>query len=141
MLSSISKNDISQIARYLSGYFFSLSTVYFNSSLNVATAFIFYCQINPTCLLSTNKVFSNITDVVPLKRSRPCCNSQHISARLHSGKFSSDKKISFVLNLLVVHGSSHKTMKNYPSKQNFPDCKPASTYIEHFGVRELFKSK
>ena len=32
-------------------------------------------------------------------------------ARFHSGKFSSDKKISFVLNLLVVHGSSQDKEK------------------------------
>ena len=34
-----------------------------------------------------------------------------VRARLHTGKFSSDKKISFVLNPLVAHGSSQDKEK------------------------------
>ena len=34
-----------------------------------------------------------------------------LRARLHTGKFSSDKKISFVLNPLVAHGSSQDKEK------------------------------
>ena len=34
-----------------------------------------------------------------------------LKARLHTGKFSSDKKISFVLNPLVAHGSSQDKEK------------------------------
>ena len=43
---------------------------------------------------------------------------QRLRARLHTGKFSSDKKISFVLNPLVVHESSQDKEK-LPVQGNF----------------------
>ena len=46
-----------------------------------------------------------------------------VGARLHAGKFFSDKKISFVLNPLAAHGSS-QDKENCLSKENIPVGKP-----------------
>ena len=70
--------------------------------LLVFPIFLSFNDVSNTCKISNVKVQQTMSENIHVG-----C----LKARLHTGKFSSDKKISFVLNPLVAHGSSQNKEK------------------------------